>query len=63
MPAYTQHYEADSAFVACPSCLDLHMFVRDVEPHWSMSKIDFIYQCFDCGAEISKTMIKPEPAH
>jgi len=28
------------------------MFVRDVEPHWSMAKIDFIYECSDCGGEV-----------
>jgi hypothetical protein len=39
------------------------MYVRDVEPHWSMSKIDFIYECADCGAEIKKTVIKPERLH
>ena len=59
MPAYTQQHEADPAFVACPSCVDLHMYLRDVEPHWSMAKIDFIYECADCGAEVRHTVKKP----
>jgi hypothetical protein len=32
------------------------MYVRDVEPHWSMAKIYFIYECSECGAEIKKTL-------
>jgi DNA-directed RNA polymerase subunit RPC12/RpoP len=28
-----------------------------------MSKIDFIYECADCGAEIKKTVVKPERLH
>ena len=39
------------------------MFVRDVEPHWSMAKIDFIYECPDCGAEVRQTITKPERQH
>jgi len=39
------------------------MYVRDVELHWSMAKIDFIYECSDCGAEIKKTLIKPDRRH
>jgi hypothetical protein len=39
------------------------MYVRAVEPHWSMAKIDFIYECSDCGAEIKKTVTKPERRH
>ena len=47
--------------VICPGCLGLlPMFVRDVEPHWSLAKIDFIYECADCGAEVRRTMRKPE---
>ena len=48
MPAYIQHHTAENAAIFCPSCLGfLPMFVRDVEPHWSMAKIDFIYECSD----------------
>jgi hypothetical protein len=39
------------------------MHVRDVEPHWSMAKIYFIYECSECGAEIKKTLTKPERRH
>jgi hypothetical protein len=63
MPAYVQHHEIESALIICPSCVGLPMYVRDVEPHWSMAKIDFIYECADCGAEIKKTITKPERRH
>jgi hypothetical protein len=39
------------------------MFVRDVEPHWSMAKIHFTYECADCGAEVRRTIVKPEVRH
>jgi hypothetical protein len=34
---------------------------QDVAPQWSMAKIDFIYECSECGAEIRQTVTKPEP--
>lgn len=40
MPAYIHHHDIEPAFVMCPSCVGLPMYVRDVEPHWSMAKID-----------------------
>ena len=60
MPAYTQqHLEAELAAVVCPSCVGrFPMYVRDVEANWSMAKIDFTYECFDCGAEIRQTIVK-----
>ena len=63
MPAYLQHRETESTSIGCPNCVGLPMYVRDVELHWSMTKIDFIYECSDCGAEIRKTLIKPERRH
>jgi hypothetical protein len=48
----------------CPGCIGLlPMFVRDVEPHWSMAKIDFIYECSECGAEVRHTVRKPPSRH
>jgi hypothetical protein len=35
------------------------MYVRDVQPHWSLAKIDFIYECAECGAEVRQTVEKP----
>ena len=29
-------------------------------PHWSMAKIDFVYECCDCGAEVRQTVRKPD---
>jgi hypothetical protein len=39
------------------------MHVSDVQPHWSMEKIDFIFECADCGAGVTRTVIKPERKH
>lgn len=61
MPAYIHHHDdTEPAFVICPSCVGIPMYVRDVEPHWSMAKIDFTYECSDCGTEVKKTVTKPE---
>ena len=63
-PAYIQHNETETAPIICPGCIGLlPMFVREVEPHWSMAKIDFIYECSDCGAEVRQTITKPERRH
>ena len=60
MPAYVQHREMQPAFIVCPNCIGPPMYVRDVEPHWSLAAIDFIYECYDCGAEIKKTLTRRE---
>jgi hypothetical protein len=39
MPAYVRHHEIETAAIACPGCIGLlPMYVRDIEPHWSMAK-------------------------
>lgn len=64
MPAYIQHREIESVPIVCPGCVGLlPMFVRDVEPHWRMETIDFIYECPDCGAEVRQTISKSERQH
>jgi len=65
MPAYTQqHLEAELAAVVCPSCVGrFPMYVRDVEANWSMAKIDFTYECADCGTEIKQTITRDERRH
>jgi hypothetical protein len=63
MPAYVQHRDIESALIVCPNCLGLPVYVRDVAPHWSIAKIDFIYECSDCGAEIKKTLTEQERRH
>jgi hypothetical protein len=39
------------------------MYVRDVAANWSMAKIDFTYECADCGTEIKQTITRPERRH
>ena len=60
MPAYIHHHDAEPAFVICPSCVGLPMYVKDVAPHWTMAKIDFTYECSDCGAEVRQTVTKAD---
>ncbi len=64
MPAYVQHHDiVETPPVVCPGCIGLGMYVRAVEPHWSMATIDFIYECVDCGAEVRQTVTRPERRH
>jgi hypothetical protein len=64
MPAYIQHREIETPVILCPGCVGLlPMYVREVEPHWSMARIDFIYECGDCGAEVRQTITKPLRQH
>jgi hypothetical protein len=64
MPAYVQHQEIETAAILCPGCIrQPAMYIREIEPHWSMAKIDFIYECADCGAEIRQTVVKPARRH
>ena len=63
MPAYIQHrqhHEVEPFTIICPSCLRQPMHVVEVQPHWSMTKLDFIYECADCGIEVKKTVAKAE---
>jgi hypothetical protein len=63
MPAYVQNQRVEPAFIICPSCAGLPMYVKEVDPHWSIATIDFTYECSDCGAEITTTVIKPGLPH
>jgi len=58
MPAYVQHRDIESALIVLSQLPRTPVYVRDVAPHWGMAKIDFIYECSDCGAEIKKTVTK-----
>jgi hypothetical protein len=57
------HHDGEPPFIICPNCERLPMYIRDVAPRWSMAKIDFTYECYDCGAEIRQTVTKPELLH
>ena len=63
MPAYVQYRDVEPAVTMCPSCWGHPLHIRDIEPFWSVAKLDFIYECADCGAEIRKTLTKPERPH
>ena len=63
MPAYIQHRQVASALIVCSCGVGRPMYVREVEPHWNMAKIDLIFECADCGAEIKQTVSKPERRH
>ena len=56
MPAYI----AEPPFVICPSCAGLPMHIKGASPHWSTARIDFTYECSDCGAEAKQTVTKAE---
>ena len=64
MPAYSHVLDVEMAPVMCPNCAGLlPMYVREVEPHWSLAKIDFIYECSDCGTEVTHTVTRPQLRH
>ena len=64
MPAYIHNHDVEMAPVICPGCVGMQpMYVREVKPHWSMTKIDLIYECSDCGAEVWQTIRKPKQWH
>ncbi len=62
MPAYVQNQRIEPTFIICPSCAGLPAYVK-VDAHWAIAKIDFTYECADCGAEITKTVTKPGLQH
>lgn len=64
MPAYAQHHDVEMAPVLCPGCVGLlPMYVREVEPNWRMAKVEFIYECSDCGTEVRQTISRPPSSH
>jgi RNase P subunit RPR2 len=68
MPAFIQHHDiehhAQMAPVICPNCMGpLPMYVREVEPRWSLAEIDFVYECCDCGNEVRQTVRKADARH
>ena len=64
MPAYVQHHNVETASILCPGCVGLlPMYVREVETNWRMAKIDFVYECSDCGTEVRQTISPPPSSH
>ena len=39
-----------------PSCEHLAMHIKDATPHGSTAKVDFTYECSECGAEMRQRM-------
>jgi hypothetical protein len=62
MPAYAQHHEKRQIFHAamtvCPSCLSLPMQIIEVQPHWDLARVDFVYECPACCTEVRETVAK-----
>lgn len=62
MPAYTQHHpshhDVSAAVAICPSCLFLPMQIREVQPHWNLARLDFVFECTACGSEVRETVAK-----
>jgi hypothetical protein len=63
MPAFIPHQELESAVILCQNCAGLSMYVRDIAHHWSLAKIDFTYECSDCGSEIKTTIARSNRRH
>jgi hypothetical protein len=60
MPAYIQHHEAEIAAIVCPTCRGLlAMHVRDVEPHWSMAKIDLTTNALTAALKLKRLSQNP----
>jgi len=62
MPAYAQHHQKRQIFHAamtvCPSCLSLPMQITEVQPHWDLARVDFVYECPACCTEVRETVAK-----
>jgi hypothetical protein len=39
------------------------MYIKDVAPHWSLARIDFAFECSDCGEEIRQTVTEAKRLH
>ena len=59
MPAYTQHHRAEPAAIYCPHCFGQPLHIDTVEPVWSAARVDVIYACEDCGAEVCESVTRP----
>ena len=59
MQAYIHYHDAEPAFMICPSCAACRC-TQDLD-RLSMAKIDFTYECRNCGVQIRQTVAKPEP--
>lgn len=51
--------DARPAIVVCPDCAKHLMDVKDVR--WAMTKLEFIFECSGCGAELTKSIAGDTP--
>jgi predicted RNA-binding Zn-ribbon protein involved in translation (DUF1610 family) len=61
MPAYSQHHQPhamNATMAVCPHCTHLPMQMRSVEPHWSVARLVFVFECPECGTEVRETVTK-----
>jgi hypothetical protein len=63
MPAYIQYHKPEPAVVVCPNCFGLPRHIDGVEPMWSAARIDLVYACEDCGAEVRETVTRLHSRH
>lgn len=59
MLATAHLHDARPAVVVCPQCAQRLMEIKDVQ--WAAAKLEFTFECADCGTELSKTVAGEEP--
>jgi DNA-directed RNA polymerase subunit RPC12/RpoP len=55
-----QLQEVKPAVVVCPTCSRRLMVVKDVR--WGATNLEFLYECADCGTELSQEVAKNKPS-
>jgi ribosomal protein L44E len=58
MPAYIQYHRPEPVAVFCPQCFGLPLHIEHVEPVWSAARVDVIYACEECGAEVRESVTR-----
>ena len=56
MPAYIHRHDDTGTGLRhiSRSYVGTAIYGQDIKPHWSMAKMDFTYECADCGAEFAR---------
>ena len=59
MLANAHLHDAKPVVIVCPHCAQRLMEIKDVQ--WAAAKLEFTFECADCGTELSKTVAGEEP--